>query len=113
MGGRKQSGRDDHDSGSRGEAVLEAERSKLKPPRLYKVLLLNDDFTPMDFVVVILEKFFSMNREKATLVMLAVHREGKGVCGVYPRDLAASKVEQVVAFARQNQHPLACVMEEN
>ena len=86
-----------------GGAGLEAQRSKLGPPRMYKVLLLNDDFTPMDFVIVVLEKFFGMNREKATLVMLAVH----------PRDLAATKVEQVSAFARQQQHPLACVMEEN
>lgn len=99
----------DRDSG----AVLETERSRTKPPRLYKVLLLNDDFTPMDFVVVVLQKFFSMSREQATLVMLKVHRDGKGVCGVYPLDLAATKVEQVSAFARQNQHPLACVMEEN
>lgn len=74
---------------------------------------MNDDFTPMDFVVVVLEQFFSMSREQATLVMLTVHREGKGVCGVFPRDVAATKVEQVTAFARQHQHPLACVMEEN
>ena len=74
-----------------GGAVLEAQRSKVDPPRMYKVLLLNDDFTPMDFVIVILEKFFRMNREKATQVMLAVHREGKGVCGVYPRDLRQRK----------------------
>ena len=85
----------------------------MKPPPLYKVMLLNDDFTPMDFVVVVLENFFAMNREQATVVMLKVHREGKGVCGVFPRDVAATKVEQVVAFARRNQHPLACVMEEN
>ena len=77
------------------------------------VLLLNDDFTPMDFVVVVLQRFFGMSREQATLVMLKVHRDGKGVCGVYPLDLAATKVEQVSVFARQNQHPLACVMEEN
>jgi len=99
----------DNDNG----AVLEVERSRTKPPRLYKVLLLNDDFTPMDFVVVVLEKFFGMNREQATVVMLAVHRDGKGVCGIYPLDLAATKVAQVSAFARQHQHPLACVMEEN
>lgn len=111
MGRRKQV--DHGGDGSKSGAVLEVERSKVKPPRLYKVLLLNDDFTPMDFVVVVLEKFFSMNRERATVVMLAVHREGKGVCGVYPHDLAATKVEQVTAFARQHQHPLACVMEEN
>lgn len=94
------------------DAVLEAERSKVEPPRLYKVLLLNDDFTPMDFVVQVLQRFFAMDRERATTVMLQVHREGSGVCGVFPRDIAATKVEQVSSFARRNQHPLACVMEE-
>jgi len=96
-----------------GNAVLLPEKSRVKPPPMYKVLLLNDDFTPMDFVVVVLEKFFTLSREQATVVMLKVHREGKGVCGVYPRDVAATKVEQVSAFARRHQHPLACVMEEN
>ncbi len=95
------------------DSVLEAERSKVKPPPLYKVLLLNDDYTPMDFVVVVLQRFFSMSREQATRIMLKVHREGAGLCGVYPKDVAASKVEQVSAFARQHQHPLACVMEES
>jgi ATP-dependent Clp protease adaptor protein ClpS len=95
-----------------GNTVLEIQPAKVKPPPLYKVLLLNDDFTPMDFVVVVLQQFFGLNREQATVVMLKVHREGKGVCGVFPHDVAATKVEQVVAFARQNQHPLACVMEE-
>lgn len=93
--------------------ALEPERQRIKPPPLYKVMLLNDDFTPMDFVVVVLEKFFRMNREQATLVMLNVHRKGRGVCGVFPRDMAATKVEQVGAFAKRHQHPLACVMEEN
>ena len=93
--------------------VLEASRTKLAPPPLYTVLLLNDDFTPMDFVVLVLQKFFSMDRERAMQIMLKVHVEGRGVCGVYPRDIAATKVEQVAAFARENQHPLACVMEEN
>lgn len=93
--------------------VLEAERAKTKPPPLYKVLLLNDDYTPMDFVVVVLQKFFSMDRERAMRVMLQVHREGMGVCGIFPRDIASTKVEMVVSFARQHQHPLACVMEEN
>lgn len=93
--------------------VLEAKRTRTRPPPLYKVLLLNDDFTPMDFVVVVLQKYFSMDRERATRVMLQVHREGMGVCGVFPRDIASTKVEQVVSFARQHQHPLACVMEEN
>ena len=94
-------------------SVLEARRNKLAPPPLYTVLLLNDDFTPMDFVVLVLQKFFSMDRERAMQIMLKVHVEGRGVCGVYPRDIAATKVEQVAAFARENQHPLACVMEEN
>ena len=94
-------------------AVLKAQRSKLAPPPFYTVLLLNDDFTPMDFVVLVLQKFFSMDRERAMQIMLKVHVEGRGVCGVYPRDIAATKVEQVAAFARENQHPLACVMEEN
>ena len=98
-----------HQEGS----VIEAKRSKLAPPRLYLVLLLNDDFTPMEFVVLVLQKFFSMNREQATQIMLKVHVEGRGICGIYPRDVAATKVEQVAAFARDNQHPLACVMEEN
>ena len=93
--------------------VLEAQRTQLAPPPLYTVLLLNDDFTPMDFVVQVLQKFFSMNREQATQIMLKVHMEGRGVCGIYPRDVAATKVEQVLSFARENQHPLACIMEEN
>ncbi len=96
-----------------GNAILEPQRFRVKPPPLFKVLLLNDDFTPMDFVVIVLQQFFGMGREQASVVMLKVHREGKGVCGVFPRDVAATKVEQVTAFARQYQHPLACVMEEN
>ena len=95
------------------ESVLESEATRLKPPPLYKVMLLNDDFTPMDFVVSVIQKFFGMDREQATRIMLKVHREGVGVCGVFPRDLAATKVEQVITYARQHQHPLACVMEEN
>ena len=93
--------------------VLEASRTKLAPPPLYTVVLLNDDFTPMDFVIHVLQKFFAMDQERATQIMLKVHMEGRGVCGTYPRDVAATKVTQVVAFARENQHPLACVMEEN
>ncbi len=95
------------------ESVLEAERTKTKPPPLFKVLLLNDDYTPMDFVVVVLQKFFSMSREQATRIMLKVHKDGVGVCGVFPRDVAATKVELVTGYAREHQHPLACVMEEN
>jgi len=96
-----------------GDAVLEAKKSKLKPPPMFKVMLLNDDFTPMEFVVAVLQTFFSKNQEQATQIMLKVHREGMGVCGVYPHDVAVTKVEQVAAFARQYQHPLQCVMEEN
>ena len=99
-------GDDDH-----GLAIQEA-RPKLKRPPLYKVILLNDDYTPMEFVVQVLEHFFSMNREKATQVMLHVHTRGVGVCGVYTKDVAETKVAQVNDFARSHQHPLLCAMEE-
>jgi len=95
-----------------GLALQEA-KPKLKRPPQYKVLLLNDDYTPMEFVVHILEDFFSMNREKATQVMLNVHTKGMGVCGVYSRDIAETKVELVNTYARESQHPLKCVMEED
>ena len=94
------------------DSVLEAKKAKVKLPPMYKVLLLNDDYTPMEFVVLVLQKFFGMTRERATQVMLKVHREGMGVCGVYPRDVASTKVQQVAAYARKHQHPLQCVMEE-
>ena len=97
---------------AREGTVLEAKKAKVKPPPLFKVMLLNDDYTPMEFVVVVLQTFFSLSREQATQIMLKVHREGMGVCGVYPRDVASTKVEQVGGFARQHQHPLQCVMEE-
>ena len=93
--------------------TLEAQHTRLAPPPLYTVLLLNDDFTPMDFVVHVLQKFFSMDGERAMQIMLKVHMEGQGICGIYSRDVAATKVEQVTAYARESQHPLACVMEEN
>ncbi len=92
--------------------MLEAKKAKVKPPPLFKVILLNDDYTPMEFVVVILQKFFLMTREKATQVMLRVHREGMGICGIFPKDVATTKVQQVVGYARKYQHPLQCVMEE-
>jgi ATP-dependent Clp protease adaptor protein ClpS len=95
------------------EPVLEKQRTRAKPPSLFNVVLLNDDFTPMEFVVQVLQVFFSLDREAATRVMLKVHTEGRGVCGVYPRDIAATKVERVTGYARQHQHPLQCVMEEN
>ena len=93
-------------------SVLEAERTRVKPPPLFKVILLNDDYTPMDFVVVVLQTVFGMSREKASLVMLQVHREGMGVCGTFTREVAAAKVEQVIDIARKHQHPLQCTMEE-
>jgi ATP-dependent Clp protease adaptor protein ClpS len=92
--------------------VLEAEKAKVKPPPLFKVMLLNDDYTPMDFVVVVLQTVFAMSREKATQVMLQVHREGMGVCGTYTREVASAKVDQVRDIARKHQHPLQCTMEE-
>ncbi|HEX9194670.1 MAG TPA: ATP-dependent Clp protease adapter ClpS [Azonexus sp.] len=98
---------------SQDGSLLEAQRAKATPPKMYKVLLLNDDYTPMEFVIVVLQRFFAMGTEQATQIMLKVHNEGRGVCGVFPRDIAATKVEQVGAFARQYQHPLACIMEEN
>ena len=94
------------------DSVLEAKKAKVKLPPMYKVLLLNDDYTPMEFVVLVLQKFFGMTRERATQVMLKVHREGMGICGVYPRDVALTKVQQVAAYSRKHQHPLQCVMEE-
>jgi ATP-dependent Clp protease adaptor protein ClpS len=94
------------------DLVVEEAQPKLRKPPLYQVVLLNDDYTPMDFVVSVLQTFFSLSREQATQIMLKVHREGMGVCGVYPKDVAATKVEQVIAFSRKHQHPLQCVMEE-
>ncbi len=96
----------------RESTVLEGQRSKLKPPSLFKVILLNDDYTPMEFVVIVLQRYFAKSREQATQIMLKVHNEGRGLCGVYPKDIAATKVEQVLAFANEHQHPLKCVMEE-
>ena len=92
-------------------AVQEA-NPRLKRPPLYKVFLLNDDFTPMDFVVEVLQVFFALNREKATQIMLHVHTRGKGVCGIYTREVAESKVTQVNEFSRIHQHPLLCSMEK-
>jgi len=99
-------------SGNRDGALLETQKSKVKPPPMYQVVLLNDDYTPMDFVVSVLQTIFTMRREQATQIMLKVHKEGMGVCGVYPKDIAATKVEQVISFSRKHEHPLQCVMEE-
>lgn len=87
-------------------------RPKTKKPSLYKVLLLNDDYTPMEFVVHILEQFFNKNREEAMKIMLHVHQRGVGVCGVYTYEVAETKVTQVIDYSRQNQHPLQCTMEK-
>lgn len=95
-----------------GDLAVQDVAPKLKKPPLYKVVLLNDDFTPMDFVVDILVHFFSMSEEKATRVMLHVHTRGVGVCGVFSKDVAETKVELVNQHARDHQHPLKCSMEE-
>ena len=94
-----------------GLAVEEA-KPKLKKPPLFRVLLLNDDYTPMEFVVEVLELFFGMDRPKATRIMLEVHTQGKGVCGVFGYEIAETKIAQVSTFAEQNQHPLLCTLEE-
>jgi ATP-dependent Clp protease adaptor protein ClpS len=93
-----------------GLTVQEA-KPKLKRPPLYRVMILNDDFTPMEFVVHVLEYFFGMDREKAVRVMLQVHTQGNGVCGVFSREIAETKVAQVNDYARENSHPLLCTME--
>lgn len=95
-----------------GGLALEEARPKVKEPSMYKVFLLNDDFTPMEFVVTLLERLFGMDREKATRVMLQVHSNGKGICGVYTYEIAETKVAQVNEYAQQHQHPLMCSMEE-
>jgi len=93
-------------------SVIAKSRPKLKRPPLYKVLLLNDDFTPMEFVVHVLEKFFSVNHDKAVQIMLAVHQKGIAVVGVYSHEVAETKVTQVMDYSRKNQHPLQCTMEK-
>jgi ATP-dependent Clp protease adaptor protein ClpS len=95
------------------DLATEVARPKLKKPPLYKVVLINDDYTPMEFVVEILESVFGMERNKATRVMLEVHTKGKGVCGVFTYEIAETKVAQVTSIAQQQQHPLLCTMEES
>ncbi len=99
------------DGGSQTGVVTKTAPKTKKPP-LYKVLLLNDDFTPMEFVVYVLERFFHKNRQEATTIMLHVHRRGVGICGIFTYEVAETKVNQVVDYARQNQHPLQCTMEK-
>jgi ATP-dependent Clp protease adaptor protein ClpS len=91
--------------------VVQEARPQLKKPQLYKVILLNDDYTPMEFVVRVLERFFHKNREQATQIMLQVHQKGAGVCGVFTREVAETKVRQVMLYAAEHQHPLQCTME--
>jgi ATP-dependent Clp protease adaptor protein ClpS len=98
--------------GNSGTGVVTRTRPKTKKPSLYKVLILNDDYTPMEFVVHILERFFNKNRDEAVQVMLHVHRHGVGICGVYTYEVAETKVAQVIEFARRHQHPLQCTMEK-
>jgi ATP-dependent Clp protease adaptor protein ClpS len=96
----------------RSTSVITRTKPKTKKPSLYRVLILNDDYTPMEFVIHILERFFQKDRESATRIMLHVHNHGVGECGVYTFEVAETKVSQVMDFARQNQHPLQCVMEK-
>jgi ATP-dependent Clp protease adaptor protein ClpS len=94
-----------------GSVVLERRTQKTKPPQMYQVVMLNDDYTPMEFVVVVIQEFFNKDRETATQIMLKIHLDGKAICGIYSRDVAATKVEQVQEAARQAGHPLQCVSE--
>ena len=91
--------------------VLERRPQRVQPPQMYQVVMLNDDYTPMEFVVVVIQEFFNKDREAATQIMLKIHLDGKGVCGVYPRDIASTKVNQVLEAARHAGHPLQCVSE--
>lgn len=105
--------RDDGEGGDDGRTgALTLTRTRTKKPSMYKVLMLNDDYTPMEFVVHVLERFFQKSREEATRIMLHVHRRGVGVCGVYTYEVAETKVTQVMDLARQNQHPLQCTIEK-
>jgi ATP-dependent Clp protease adaptor protein ClpS len=102
----------DADGGRSGTAIITKTKPRTKRPNLYRVLLLNDDYTPMEFVVQVLERFFNKTREDATRIMLHVHQNGVGECGVFTYEVAETKVTQVMDFARKHQHPLQCVMEK-
>jgi ATP-dependent Clp protease adaptor protein ClpS len=112
MGEDKDGDRGSGDDGL-GNGVALQTRTRTKKPAMYKVLMLNDDYTPMEFVVHVLERFFSKNREAATAIMLQVHQRGVGVCGVFTYEVAETKVNQVTEFARRNQHPLRCTLEKD
>ena len=94
-----------------GAVVVERQAKRTEPPRMYQVVLLNDDYTPMEFVVMVLQEYFNRDLETATQIMLKIHHDGRGVCGVYTKDVAATKVELVLAAARRGGHPLQCTME--
>ncbi len=94
-----------------GAVVAERKTARTKPPQMYQVVLLNDDYTPMEFVVMVLQHFFKRDIEAATLIMLKIHHEGRGICGVFTKDVAATKVELVIAAAHRAGHPLQCIME--
>ena len=100
-------------AGRPGTGLATRTKPKTKKPSMYKVLMLNDDYTPMEFVVYVLERFFHLSREQATRIMLHVHQRGVGICGVYSYEVAETKVTQVMDFARQNQHPLQCTLEKD
>ena len=110
--GKDDGGKDDDTGTGTGTGIVTKTRPKTKRPTLYKVLLLNDDYTPMEFVVLVLERFFNKDREEATRIMLHVHQNGVGMCGVYTYEVAETKVTHVMDFARKHQHPLQCVMEK-
>ena len=103
---------DGNDDGPPDIGIAVKTRAKSKKPSQYKVLMLNDDYTPMEFVVLVLKRFFSMNMDEATRVMLHVHQRGVGVCGIFTYEVAETKVNQVMDFARENQHPLQCTLEK-
>jgi ATP-dependent Clp protease adaptor protein ClpS len=109
---RKRRGGDSGLPGAPGSAVITKTRPQVKRPNMYRVLLLNDDYTPMEFVVDVLQRFFNKDRDSATRIMLHVHHHGIGECGVYTYEVAETKVTQVMDFARKHQHPLQCVMEK-
>jgi ATP-dependent Clp protease adaptor protein ClpS len=94
-----------------GAVVVERQTARTKPPPMFQVVLLNDDYTPMEFVVMVLQEYFKRDLETATQIMLKIHHDGRGVCGVYSKDVAATKVELVLAAARRGGHPLQCIME--
>ena len=113
LGPDKDGGSDDNDGpGGPNVGIATRTRTRTRKPSLYKVLMLNDDYTPMEFVVHVLQNFFRMDMEQATRVMLHVHQRGVGVCGVFTYEVAETKVNQVMDFARQNQHPLQCTLEK-